>query len=611
MRTESQLIQQIQRAGSLAEQASLIAELDALKASQRTASRRDGEIDLASTMVQASQTPVLVHTMHTAATDWLDDVQMSTEADVRTATNAMAAEASLWFTRTSADVKADHEEFGEQARGMARRLAGKYGEQAPAAAQAFLDYAAFLHRREAASGLDQVQQITAPDGVTQRRTPLNEEVFDTFNQPVDSMNVGIDEMQTTENAPLLNEIMQNGNGMGQPEVMGGHSDTQPIQPMGSLVDAPSLASGYLYNLDDFRRSASDHTQKCTVEGCDNQQSHNFGEDGNDDDMCSKHAREKAKHGSRLPFAEAAEKDHGPHGDDEDKPKFYDNLNEKAKDNFDKHDGKDPSDKSSYTKQSVPPEFLNQQKKKESTRTVVSRVTVEAASGLPQVQQIVDPQENLAPMPLPQEQMFPLVGPFGQQMNTNGTGEAMPAAPLAGQGQGPMRQGSRKLASTGTPEFKKGFGFAANWQPGDRLVRKGSAQFEAGLFAGMANNTATAQQAWVQSHELRGGVFARRIAVAREFAKIAQAGDVDVMSPDATAAPGGNTPFNGPGTPPPLAGGMDAAAPGGASPYNGAAPLSAPVAPDPLMPDSGPMPTPGMTMAFRQRVQRGVLAEGKR
>lgn len=247
--------------------------------------------------------------------------------------------------------------------------------------------------------------------------------------------------------------------------------------------------------------------------------------------------------------------------------------------------------------------------------------------------------------MPQDVMFPLVGPYAQQMNTNGTGEAMPAAPLPGQGQGPQRMGqmnpasnnpeldethdgeakkapaptnamdkataTRKTASEGSPDFRKGFGFAANWQPTQPLVKKGSAEFEAGLFAGMRENVEAAQVAWVQRHEERGGMFARRIAVARKYA--ATTTDLETMVPGASPDAGGNTPINGPGTPPPLAGGMDAAAPGGASPYNGADPYGSPVAPDPLLPiGNHPMASDlgGKATAFRQAVQAGILASIK-
>lgn len=800
MRTESQLIQAIGSADSLAQQASLIAELDALKAAKARTASIDGDIDLASTIVQATLTPVAVHTMHTAATDWLDDVTMSVEADLKTATNAMAAEASLWFTRTSADVKADHEEFGEQARGMARRLAGKYGEQAPAAAQAFLDYAAFLHRREAASGLDQVQQTTAPDGVTQRSTQLPQDTFDTFQQPVDPMNEGVDEMQNSMNAPLLQEILSNPGfpGAGVPEVPGGHSDTQQFNgpqtdgtgnPVGqftaemighlatpdgnstvcgaggartsnkgavncpdckahpamqprtsSLIDAPSLAQGYLYNMDDFRKQAAQDADRkqCSAGDCDNKEADDREEDANSDGLCNLHARQKSNKerlGSRHPFGEVT-------------AGYYDDLDEKAKENYGKHEleqgdpqpfsynqgpkahgeeavvtdhpkgygdhkvsAKDDTDMEtcSWCTDEVPDSSLREQKDgarvckncltedslknkqasgkcknctngnhtgtngSENTKCTGGSCSCKckktAASGLPQIQQATDVHDEVAPTPMPQDVMFPLVGPFAQQQNTQGTGEAQPAAPLPGQGQGPQRQGSwiktadewtapgnnvgsnnpllgetfngsegsvaeptnamekalqggsgqggsrhdstqsvaRKTASEGSKEFRKGFGFAANWKPSEPLVKKGSAEFEAGLFAGMRENTEAAQVAWVNRHEGRGGAFARRIAVARKYA--ATTTDLETMVPGASPDAGGNTPINGPGTTPPLAGGMDAAAPGGASPYNGADPLGSPVAPDPLLPISNyPQASDlgGKAAAFRKRVQAGIL-----
>jgi len=99
-------------------------------------------------------------------------------------------------------------------------------------------------------------------------------------------------------------------------------------------------------------------------------------------------------------------------------------------------------------------------------------------------------------------------------------------------------------------------------------------------------------------------------------------DLDTMAPYSSPQPNGQTPINGPGTVPPLAGQEDAAAAGGPAPYNGAQPFGSPVVPTgaPAAPSAG-VPTvndvPGgpldgntspATLAFRRQVQANLLAD---
>ena len=152
-----------------------------------------------------------------------------------------------------------------------------------------------------------------------------------------------------------------------------------------------------------------------------------------------------------------------------------------------------------------------------------------------------------------------------------------------------------------PDFSKAYRYAHVWEPGVPLVRQGSAAFEAGLYAGITDQPAK-QRAWLAEHarfaagypELRRrielhasftGKFARRRrqVVTGVYVTAATSTDLITDGPGTSPDPVGSTPLNGPGTPPPMAGMDNANAPGGAPPYQGAPPLSGgPVAPDDVM-----------------------------
>lgn len=541
MKTEAALLSEIAAATSFREQAALVAELDTLRTSKTAQAQADRDWDAAGAVVEATLSPVLTHSFHTASTDWLSEVETAPREDVA---SAMHTEASLWFGKTSSMVKADDDEFAEQAKGYARRIASQYGERAEEAGRAFLDYVAFLHRREAASGLDQIQQTTAPDGVTNKPTQLPTEPFDNFAPDIDPMNQGVDEMQSSENAPLLQEILQEGGGSGQGEVPN-HHDTAPAttqNPMGgngmqvgyngseqrtaSLIDAPTVAQGYLYNLDDFLRAEAALKAQASRE-TDDQEDH-----------------------STAPSA---------------------------------------------------------------------AVVKEAASSLPQIQQVVDVHDAPAPTPMPTDVMFPLIPYFQGEHSTEDDqrkesalrveadmfGQNGPASPANVGSDNPIlgETHNKKVAEADEPSnamekaeleahakqvFATGADWAKSWTPDQPLVALGSPEFEAGVYAGMSENR-DHQDAFIQAHaaleETEYAPVAERINVHAAFtanlrAEGATTTDLDTMDADTNPNADGDTPINGRGTVPPLAGGMDPAAPGGASPYNGAEPFGHPVAPDP-------------------------------
>jgi len=266
--SRAEIVAAIQKASSLAEQAALVTELDQYDRNQRRAAAEARSIDLADTIVQETLRPVAVHEMHTTSTDWLGSFEAAEDSD-----NQLLATAALWYSRVSPEVKADQEEFMEQAKGIMRREASAYGERAQAAYSAGMTYLAHLVRREAASGLDQIDQTVAPDGVTSAPTPIPTDVFDNFAPEVHPDNQGVVGTETSERNPLLQQIQSEDGGQGQPEW--GHGtwdeswgrtgdDAAPAE-QATADDVgddeynqfqASVAIGHLYNMDQFRAEAA-------------------------------------------------------------------------------------------------------------------------------------------------------------------------------------------------------------------------------------------------------------------------------------------------------------------------------------------------------------------
>lgn len=178
------------------------------------------------------------------------------------------------------------------------------------------------------------------------------------------------------------------------------------------------------------------------------------------------------------------------------------------------------------------------------------------------------------------------------------------------------------------DFSKGYLYASKWQPGTRLVSRGSARFEAGLYAGITDSPASRQQAWLSAHAAASGshpVLARRIALHRSFTRkharktglriqgayIRNAGvstDLITDGPGTSPDPMGATPLNGPGTTPEMAGADNANAPGGSPPYQGAPPLpGGPVVSDDVMgrQQEAPQPSGPFTNTFSGRHPENV------
>lgn len=161
MTREADLLAQAARATTLVEQQRLVAQATDLRATAARTQAVEREVDLASAVIRDTLTPVRVHEHHTAATDWLGDVDTTGGEGVE---REMQARASLWYGKT-AGIRPHIDEFTEQARGQARRHAGAFGEQADRAEHAFFVHAATLYNRDVESGVVKQARNDAADDI--------------------------------------------------------------------------------------------------------------------------------------------------------------------------------------------------------------------------------------------------------------------------------------------------------------------------------------------------------------------------------------------------------------------------------------------------------------
>lgn len=698
----AELVRALQKAATFTEQERLLDEIANIDKGLRAQAAQDRELDLSDTIVRETFAPARVHERHTAATDWIADEQ---EIDPQWRSRVVA-EAATWFTRVAAMVKADPEEYTIQAQGMARRVAGPYGEQADAARQEFLQYAEFL-RTHGASGLDQVQQ-TIDGNNAPKTTPLPTDVFDNFAPEVDPINAGVSGTEDSNRAPLIQEIVNGGSGMdgGAPEKPGGHSETDELSwapPSGMQADtAPGWSDGdpgtpeeegghqngktsalsfhsgmaisHTMNLDEYKAAQAQAARtarkaaslgKCAGCGTDLTVGNAADRESKVCKGCAKTASKKES-ASGLPMVqETIDANNAPHAPLPIPPAVGFPLDGDMQQEWttdgtgNAHPGGNPNapipsgHKSAARKQAdmygggdaphmvVQPNVANTP----DTTPPTADNAGGAAAGAADARAEGRPSfaDNSSAVPAPAQQY------------AQGYSDAEPPAvadpdvpaSMAGPGNGVTHAGTKisSLITTATErehaDFRKGYGYASRWTPGTRLVSTGSKEFEAGLYAGISDNTAH-QKEFVDAHRTASQRFpalgervARHKAVtARVVAKneVASSGlyllastsiDLNTTAPNTTPAADGSTPINGPGHPGPLAGEQNAAAPGGPAPYNGAQPFGTPVvpgagqAPEPQNPadaltGGGGMSTnnqvmAAQTLAFRRTVQAGLLA----
>ena len=243
MSTQSHALRQaMANANTGAELNALAAELTAVQRAEAARKAAEADLDWAATAVAATLTPVAVHTVHTAASDWLGDIPDGSPDSAR----RLVAEASLWYTRLHPDVLADDQEFAAQARTAAARAAGRLRIHPAAATEQFLDYVHFVRKR-AGSGLPQIDQMIDANNMP-APTPYPADVFDNFAPAVDPVNAGVTGTETSDRAPVLQELMGGGRAVATPgsAVDGGQvpdgddNDPQADDSIESDQDAGSL-----------------------------------------------------------------------------------------------------------------------------------------------------------------------------------------------------------------------------------------------------------------------------------------------------------------------------------------------------------------------------------
>lgn len=262
MTDRSDLVQAIHGARGGPAIAQAVAALDAFDRERAAVHAASRELDLGSRIAAQRLTPVPLHELHTAATDWLAEIpEPEAGPSLRT---AMIAEASTWYGGLDPAVREDGEELAEQARGRARTLASAHGRHAAVAAAEFLSVVGYLFTRQGASGLPQIDQTVDPNNQPSA-TPYPAEVFDNFAEEQDPFN-GVETNNhqsgaSSQGAPLVQQVVQqnsSGSGFGSgPEKPNEHDtafDTSnsyaevPLGPPGQIPTGPaatdSMASSH-------------------------------------------------------------------------------------------------------------------------------------------------------------------------------------------------------------------------------------------------------------------------------------------------------------------------------------------------------------------------------
>ncbi|MFE6000266.1 hypothetical protein ACFQ6C_25955 [Streptomyces sp. NPDC056454] len=648
----SRLLQQIAGAQTLDEQMKLVGQLHDFDRRVQRQAALDQETDLSQASIGAAMAPVVSRTAHgTMESDWLLKV-----ADVEVDHSQLIAQAAFWFSGVPEFVRGDAEEFAEQARGKARQVTSSMGEQAPAAQETFLNYAAFL-RVQSASGLDQVQQTTAPDGVSSKPTPLPPDVFDNFAPEVNDLNAGVVGTETSSRAPAIQQAV-NGGGNSSPEVPGGHSETGQLTGPGAEPSlgggggsAPERAGGHSESGETAPESPSEPQPAAPdgqgpAAGSGGAQPYGAGE------------QNKRQAASGLPMIQQTTDVHDTpsstplpqdvafpwtldepvEADGMTGPAQYDQGGQVSSGHQSHASLQTKADQWTQPHQTVQPTIAN------TPDSTPPRTVADAGSGA------ADAKDHNAQPSFGDAHAAPAYTDAYTSATPKAPAQNVPVSIGGDNGQAAQHPAyaSRKVASKEEmqhPDFQRGYKYAAKWRPGTPVVTPGTPELEAGIYAGITDRPQD-RGAWLAAHAKLTEIEPRlgqRIAVHRQFThqvaaehalptdgtylsvQAATGIDPDMTAPSTAPSPSGDTPINGPGRPGPLAGGMDAAAPAGPAPYNGAEPFGHPVVPTgPSVPRGEPVHIPDTGMAsalpggrglsptaatFRRAVQASLLAEG--
>jgi hypothetical protein len=162
-----------------------IRQAEELKSAYHTAAFGSGDWSAEGAKVTDNLVPSGVHELLRTAsidTDWITD--LNTQFDSKLASQEMVAEASLWYGRASDDAKAYKDEYDEQAKNIARKLAGKYGDTAEVAEKAFLDEAQRLRTTAVRAGFV-VEAGDAGEAPEESKSPAQKKFESTVEKRLD------------------------------------------------------------------------------------------------------------------------------------------------------------------------------------------------------------------------------------------------------------------------------------------------------------------------------------------------------------------------------------------------------------------------------------------
>lgn len=239
----SRLLVAAGRAETHDEQVRLMREAEKARHAVYAAAEEERRTQLGAQIVAERMQPVQTHSLITTASDWMHG--LDTEADPKAMSDHIVTQATLWYQKVSPAVKADAQEFAEQARGVARNVSGQFGKQASAAFQSFVEETAEMRANDIRGGV--VKEAAAQQGM------VGTDGMPNYNGalPLDAT--------TSERAPQIQEL----------EANNGSSASQDVVPvndpaLGQTDNAADLANGDAgtqrdgSNMINQQRSASRH-----------------------------------------------------------------------------------------------------------------------------------------------------------------------------------------------------------------------------------------------------------------------------------------------------------------------------------------------------------------
>jgi len=221
----SRLLVEAGRTEDHAEQQRLVRAAEEARFAVYAAHEASQQSELGAQIVAEQMQPVRTHSLITTASDWMHE--LDTEVPVAEVNAHIVTQASLWYDRTSADVKSDPDEFTEQAKGVARHVSGQFGKQAAAAFQSFVEETDAMRQ----------QDLRAGNILSLGHTAAAEQGMPGDGMPNYSTALPL-EATTSERAPQIQELEAN-NGSGASQ------DVVPVNDpgLGQTDDSADLANG--------------------------------------------------------------------------------------------------------------------------------------------------------------------------------------------------------------------------------------------------------------------------------------------------------------------------------------------------------------------------------